>query len=135
MGDFDLASAFRFFGNAQDDLREAALGAIAKRVRVGGHLLLNNHRNPWAICARLNRLTGGNADNIDLHLPKLRALLARHGFEIVRLQPIGAWLLRSAWMSRAQADAPRSLRNERLFGAAWLAPIAPDLLVLAQRLR
>ena len=136
LGEFDLASSFRFFGNAQDELREAALHAIGKRIRVGGHLFINSHRNPMAIYALLNRVTGGDAaSKLDLPLSKLRALLARHGFEIVHLQPIGAWLLRAAWMARARADSPQSVRNERRFGAAWLAPISPDLLVLARKLR
>ena len=33
IGQFDLATSFRFFGNAEHELRQAAIAAIAKRVR------------------------------------------------------------------------------------------------------
>jgi SAM-dependent methyltransferase len=134
LGQFDLISSFRFFGNAQDELREAALQAITKRLASGGHLLINNHRNPHALYARLDRLTGGDAAQVmDLHLPKLRRLLQRHGLQIVLAQPIGAWLYRARLMYTAQPDDARALRNEARFSAGWLAPIAPDMILAARK--
>ena len=133
IGQFDLVSSFRFFGNAQDELREAALQAIARRTRKGGHLLINSHRNPRAIYALLDRMSGGDAGQMDLPLAKLRALLRRNGFEIVRLQPIGAWMYRARQMVKATPEDARSVCNERRFGLPALAAIAPDVIVLAVR--
>lgn len=133
LGQFDLVTSFRFFGNAQDDLREGALRAIVKRLAAGGVLVINSHRNPRALYARLIRLTGGDTSDLDLDLPKLRTLLSRHGLRIVALQPIGAWMYRARMMVLTRPDDPRAVRNEARFGAPWLASIAPDCIVVAQR--
>ena len=53
--DFDLATAFRFFGNAQDDLRRAAFRAISRQLARGGYFVFNNHRNLGSGRARLQR--------------------------------------------------------------------------------
>ena len=108
LGSFDLVSSFRFFGNAQPDLRKAALRAISKRVERGGYLLINSHRNPRALYVRVQRVTGGDAGGMDLHLAKLRALLSSHGFEIVHLKPIGAWMYRWRIMETTRADDARA---------------------------
>lgn len=134
LGDFDLITSFRFFGNAQDDLRDAALKALVRRLAPGGHLLINSHRNPRALFAVLERLTGGTtAAAMDLHLPKLRSLLLRHGLSIVALQPIGAWMYRSSIMLSTRADEPRAVKNEARFGGELFAPIAPDVIVVARK--
>jgi len=133
LGRFDLVSSFRFLGNAQDELRRAALGAIAKRVVPGGYLLVNNHRNPRALYALLGRLAGGESGQMDLDLPKLRALLGDFGFDIVHMQPIGVWMHRARTMVSARADDERSVRNERRFGSPNFAHIAPDLIVAARK--
>ena len=49
LGQFDLATSFRFFGNAEDDLRRTVLRALARLIRPGGHLIVNSHRNPRAL--------------------------------------------------------------------------------------
>lgn len=134
LGQFDLVSSFRFFGNAQDELRRSALQAIVQRIAPGGHLLINSHRNPRALYAVFERLTGGTALTMDLHLPKLRDLLANHGLRIVFMQPIAAWMYRSGIMLSTKADAPTALKNEARFSRSLWAAIAPDTIVVAQKL-
>lgn len=133
LGTFDLISSFRFFGNAQDELRDNAMRAIVKRLAPGGYLVINSHRNPRALYALLDRLTGGNAGEMDLHLSKLRQLLRRHGLQIKRLQPIGAWMFRSRMLGAYRADDAVALTNERRFGHPLLSAVAPDVIVVAQR--
>jgi ubiquinone/menaquinone biosynthesis C-methylase UbiE len=133
LGQFDLVTSFRFFGNAQDELRDAALRAITRRLAPGGHLVINSHRNPRALYALLDRATGGNAGAMDLHHGKLEALMGRHGLRIVGRQPIGAWMFRASMLARADPDEPRAAANEARFSAAWLAPIAPDAIVIARK--
>ncbi len=133
LGQFNLATSFRFFGNAQDELRDGALAAIAKRITPGGHLIINSHRNPRALFALFDRLKGGQSGSMDLHLPKLRALLARHGLNIVALQPIGAWMYRHSIMLTTRADERRAEKNEARFSHPVFASIAPDTIVVAQK--
>lgn len=133
LGQFDLITSFRFFGNAQDELREGALQAITKRLARGGHLIINSHRNPRALFALLARVTGGSAEDMDLHLPKLRGLVGRHGLDIVALQPIGAWMFRMRMMLTTRADDARALKNEARFGSEIFAPVAPDVIVVARK--
>lgn len=133
LGSFDLVSSFRFFGNAQPELREAALRAITKRLDSGGCLLINSHRNPDALYVRLQRLTGGDSGGMDLTLPRLRELLGRHGLEVTHLQPIGAWMYRWRIMETTRPDEPRALRGEAWFGSPLFAAIAPDVIVVARK--
>lgn len=132
VGTFDLVTAFRFFGNAEDALREAALRAIVKRMAPGARLILNNHRNPGALYALLDRLTGGNANGMDLTLGKLRGLLRRHGLHIIKVVPIGVWMYRSRLLHGSKPDDARALQREARFSSPVLASVAPDMIVVAQ---
>lgn len=134
LGTFDLITSFRFFGNAQDELREGAMRALVKRLRPGGFLVINSHRNPRALYSLLDRLTGGDAGNMDLHLGKLRALLTRHGLRIRRLRPIGAWMYRARMLNAFSADDPVAIAREQRFSSPMWASISPDTIVVAQRI-
>ena len=133
LGRFDLVTSFRFFGNAQQDLRAAVLPALNRALKPGGYLIINSHRNPRSIAALLHGLTGGEPSGMDLHWNKLKALLRRHGFEIVRVQPIGAWMYRFKLQAQ-QHDAQRAARLERRYGHPMFATVAPDVLVVARKL-
>jgi SAM-dependent methyltransferase len=133
IGNFNLVTSFRFFGNAQDDLRESALAALVKRLVPGGHLIINSHRNPRALYAVLDRLTGGDGGGMDLHFGKLRQLLQRHGLTVRTVRPIGAWMVRSRMLNAFRADDPVAVARERRFAHPALAAIAPDTIVVAQR--
>lgn len=133
LGQFDLVSSFRFFGNAQPELREVALRAIAKRLAGDGHLLINSHRNPQALYALFDRMTGGDSGQMDLTLARLRDLLGRHGLRIVRLVPIGTWMYRARYMAQAKPDDLTSVRNEARFSKPWLAAVSPDVIVVARK--
>lgn len=68
-----------------------------------------------------------------MHLPKLRALLNRHGLTIVGLQPIGAWMYRTSLMLTTKVEDARAVNNEARFGGEMFASIAPDLIVVAKK--
>jgi len=46
---FDLITAFRFFPNADLELRSDAMRYIADKLNHNGTLILNNHRNFWSL--------------------------------------------------------------------------------------
>jgi len=128
LGRFDLITAFRFFGNAEDGLRRAVLRRLRGLIADDGCLLINNHRNPASLLATLSR----HAEGMDLTYPKLEALLAEHGFAVSRRIPIGAWMLRHRWSERAVWDSWAGRLAERLARPAALCRYAPDMLVLAR---
>lgn len=132
LGTFDLATAFRFFGNAEPALRQQVLQVLAGLVRPGGYLILNNHRNPRALYALFHRLTGGRPE-MDLTHAGLQRLLAQHGFQVVNSVPIGAWLYRSRMLGQVRTIDGGSLRREAIFGHRLLAPVAPDTILVARR--
>lgn len=134
LGLFDLASAFRFFGNAQDELRSAALAAISRHLRPGGYLIINNHRNPRSLLGLWHRAgADAAAPSLDLTHAKLKALLRRHGFEIAAQRAIGFWLYRFKLTTAACLESPAAARLERAFQHSMFARFAPDAVVVARK--
>jgi SAM-dependent methyltransferase len=129
----DLVTAFRFFGNAEDELRTNALQAIWRCLAPGGYLVLNNHRNPWSVPALLLRATGERGP-LDLHYWKLKHLLRRTGFRVRRTYGLGGWiyrakLLRPDVLNSRWADAFEQVSRLKLAG-----PWCPDAVIVAQRM-
>lgn len=104
---FELVTAFRFFPNAQDDLRTDVLRRIVSHLSDDGVLVFNNHKNYTSTVFSLGRLIGRK----DLHAMKsdeVEDLVNFAGLEIVDAYHIGAipatdrylfvpiWLLRPA---------------------------------------
>ena len=134
LGRFDLVTAFRFFGNAQQSLRVAAMNAINRLLRVGGCLVINSHRNPHAVAALLLAATGGGTGGMDLSYFKLRSLLRRFGFEMEQVIPVGVWMYRSKLLGM-EHPPERAERLEQRFRFPALAPVAPDVIVVARKIR
>jgi SAM-dependent methyltransferase len=88
---FDLVTAFRFFLNADDDLRRGVLRAIAQTLRSDGLLIANIHGNLWS--ARLpsflfrRYLLRQEMNALTLH--RMRRLLREQGFSIVAVFGVG----------------------------------------------
>ncbi len=85
---FDLITAFRFFANAQEDLRKDAIRALSAHLAPEGVLIFNNHKNLTFPTNRLKRklgrgftrgMTRGDADH----------LVASAGLVIERVYPFG----------------------------------------------
>lgn len=94
-GPYDLITAFRFFLNAQDELREAALRALHGALADDGLLVFNIHGNRWSlrlpgvlVRRYVLRQTSPNRLN-SLSFPKMRRLLARQGFRVVEVRGYG----------------------------------------------
>ena len=132
IGQFDLVSSFRFFGNADPPLRSAVLKELNRRIRPGGYLLVNNHRNPLALMNILAALQGQSID-VDLTHRRFCRLLRDAGFEPVLVCPIAVWQFRHALAASAGQRTDREAQLERRFGNAAWAHIAPDSVILARK--
>jgi ubiquinone/menaquinone biosynthesis C-methylase UbiE len=131
IGTFDLVTSFRFLGNAQNDLRKESISVMCSLLRPGGHLVVNNHRNPLALGTLLYGATGG-VHKMDLTYFKLRRLLSENRLSIVRTVPIGFWLFRSSMQARPRAYlADRTW--EAMFSSRLFTPFAPDMIVVARK--
>ena len=128
---FDLITAFRFFGNAEDELRASALDAIRARLKRNGMLLLNNHRNAWNAIEVVRRLCG-QADYADLSTSKLRMLLKSAGFRVVLTHGIGGWWMLGSRLGQRRADRPMARLLDAALSGGPLVPFAPDSIVVAQ---
>jgi SAM-dependent methyltransferase len=133
LGLFDLVTSFRFFGNAQDDLRSSVLSAINRRLRPGGYLIINNHRNPQSFLGIASQATA-EGKQLDLSHAKLKALLRRHGFEIAFQRAIGFWIFRFKLTTSGILESAPANWLERAFARSWFAPFSPDALIVARKI-
>jgi SAM-dependent methyltransferase len=94
-GPYDLITSFRFFLNAQDELRSAALRVLHGALADDGLLVLNIHGNRWSLrlpSVLFHRYVLRETKPIrvnQLSYWKMRRLLRRHGFEVVELRGYG----------------------------------------------
>jgi len=131
IGQFDLITAFRFFGNAEDSLRNSVLNALRSHIKEDGYLLINNHRNPKSLLSRIS----GDKGNMDLDYKKLPNILATNGFTIIRKIPIGTWFLRNSWLKQEIWEHPLGKFADLITRIPALAPISPDMVILAQPIK
>lgn len=134
IGLFDLVTSFRFLGNAEPELRAAAIAALNRHQPIGGYLIVNNHRNPASL-ANLSRKMRGSAVDVDLTHRRLSRLLNSGGYEIVKVRPVGAWQFRAKLESLGETDPALARKLEGWCRARILAPIAPDAVVVARKCR
>jgi ubiquinone/menaquinone biosynthesis C-methylase UbiE len=132
IGGLDLITAFRFFGNAQQDLRRQALIALRRIMTSRGYLIFNNHRNPTALKALLFKISGGH-ENLDLDIKKIKRLLNDAGFKVVRIYGIGVWVIRDR-MARNRPLLSSILAKclEHLSLLPGVARFCPDMIVVAR---
>jgi ubiquinone/menaquinone biosynthesis C-methylase UbiE len=127
---FDLVTSFRFFGNAEDEIRTSALRSISGMLADNGYFIFNDHRNPWTILNALKKLVGDD-EMLDLHYWKLKKLLKESGFKIVHIYGIGFWVIRSKLMKYLFSDLGKTL--DRITRLNFLGAFCPDFIVIAQK--
>lgn len=82
---FDLITAFRFFVNAEDELKASALTALYSHLRPGGILIANIHQNknsPLGLIFRLLNTIKGKQVYHTMSLDAFCALLEDHHFKV-----------------------------------------------------
>jgi len=90
---FNLITAFRFFLNAELELRSAAIKAIVELLDDDGYLVFNNHQNsgsPW-IRLRYAHYRKKNPEGIYnvMSIEQMKNLVEEAGLETIEIYPIG----------------------------------------------
>ena len=92
---FDLITAFRFFPNAESDLRRDAIAALSGHLAPGGILILNNHMNRNSLVRRavvaLGRTTSESKQHSDWGMSREEVvqMVTGAGLSVVREFPLG----------------------------------------------
>lgn len=87
---FDLITAFRFFPNAEPELRLAVLRVLARHVAPRGVLVFNNHKNRNSIRGRISRFLGRADSMPTMTDAEVRALVADAGLRVVESIPLAS---------------------------------------------
>lgn len=90
---FNLITAFRFFVNAEPELRSAAIRSLAELLDENGYLVFNNHQNsgsPWIKLrnARYRKKQPEYVLNV-MSFEQMKNLAEGAGLEIIEIYPAG----------------------------------------------
>jgi SAM-dependent methyltransferase len=85
---FDLITAFRFFPNAEPELRRAALRVLVRHLAPHGVLVFNNHKNRNSLPRRISRFLGRSVAEPTMSDGEVQALLAGAGLRIEEAIPL-----------------------------------------------
>jgi SAM-dependent methyltransferase len=123
---FNLITAFRFFPNAEPELRLAVLRVLARHLATRGVLVFNNHKNRNSLPRRVSRLLGREVPGLTMTHREVQALIADAGLRIVQVIPLA-----SLPFSENHPLVPVSLLEpleRRISGLTPLTGIAQDVL-------
>ena len=132
LGTFDLVSSFRFFGNAQPELRDSALTTINKVLKKGGYFITNNHRTPNALVYKIQKARGSD-QGLDLTHKLFKELLEKHGFAIETKRAIGFWILRPKWLNNVTENSRYDAILESIFHYRIFSPFSLDTIIVARK--
>jgi len=90
---FNLITAFRFFLNAEPELRSATIGALVELLDEDGFLVFNNHQNsgsPWIKLRYAHYRKKNPEDTFNLmSIEQMKNLAEEAGLEVVEIHPAG----------------------------------------------
>jgi SAM-dependent methyltransferase len=85
---FDLITAFRFFPNAEPELRRAVIAVLSKHLAPQGVLVFNNHKNKNSVRRRLSRILGREVPAPTMTHTEVEALVQGVGFQVLQAIPL-----------------------------------------------
>jgi len=85
---FDLITAFRFFPNAEEELRSAVIRTLTGYLAPGGHLVFNNHKNDTSLMLKVAR-AAGRGDPRNMSHMEVEDLVQISGLRIREAIPLG----------------------------------------------
>ena len=86
---FNLVTAFRFFPNAEPELRRSVLLILARHLAPDGLLVFNNHKNRDSLARRISRLLGREVARGTMSHAEVEDLLRQAGLRILKMIPLG----------------------------------------------
>jgi SAM-dependent methyltransferase len=128
---FDLITAFRFFPNAEPELRQAVFSVLARHLSPHGVLVFNNHKNRNSLRARIARLRGRGVTRGTMTHAEVEVLLPQAGLRILEVIPVA-----SLPLSEKHVFLPVRLVEpmERMIGrCSPLAGLAQDIIYVCGR--
>jgi len=133
---FDVITAFRFFPNAEDGLRQEVMKALCAVLAPGGRMIVNNHRRRvnlrWLLRSVLNVFRRKKKDLHTMSDGEMRALAARNGMYIVETRHFGVWPVLKE--SKPFLSMPRLEAFERWASRQqWLSGIASHKIYVLTR--
>jgi len=81
---YSLITAFRFFPNAENELRHQAMNALTKRLKTNGYLVFNNHKHTGSTRNRLAKLLG-RRNFKGMSMSEVKKLTQQFNLEIVKI--------------------------------------------------
>ncbi|MGN6391566.1 MAG: class I SAM-dependent DNA methyltransferase [Gemmatimonadales bacterium] len=85
---FDLITAFRFFPNAEPELRQTALSILVRHLAPGGVIVFNNHKNRDSLRWRISLLRGRGSTAGTMNDAEVKALVSNAGLRVYRVVPL-----------------------------------------------
>ena len=128
---FDLITAFRFFPNAEPDLRLAAFRILSRHLAPRGILVFNNHKNRNSLARRISRLLGREVAKGTMTHSEVEALVAGAGLRIVEVIPLAILPV-----TQNHSILPTFILEpveQWIGGLSSLAPIAQDIVYVCAR--
>ncbi len=131
-GPFDLITAFRFFLNAEPDLRNEVLTWMRGSLQPGGLVVANFHLNPASLRGTYLRARMPSAARPPMmSVKKACRLFAAHGFAIRQILGYSFLPYRRAGQALLAPAARRAVET-RLAGTEALLPVAGSFLLVAK---
>jgi SAM-dependent methyltransferase len=130
---FNLITAFRFFPNAEPELRLSVLRVLARHLATPGVLVFNNHKNRNSLPRRVSRFLGREAPGPTMTHREVKALVTDAGLDIRQVIPLA-----SLPFSENHPLLPVSVLEPLERGISGLTPltgIAQDVLYVCTRAR
>lgn len=81
---FNLITAFRFFPNAQPELRKQAMHALRKHLDDDGYIVFNNHKNTGSTRNRVAMLFG-RRNFKGMSIDEIKQLAEEHDLEVIEM--------------------------------------------------
>jgi len=110
---FDLVTAFRFFPNAEDQLRVDAMLALSRKVKPNGVLIFNNHKHAGNIVYRARNVLG--RPNRAMTHSQALSLVSMAGLKVEEIRGFGILPSDERWMA-----FPGFIHRVADATAAWL---------------
>lgn len=108
---FNLITAFRFFLNAEPELRRAAIKVLATLLDENGYFVFNNHRNETSPLVRFRYNRCRRKRNF-MSMQETRDLVSEAGLKIVKIYPVGFLPLYKIKLPYALSNAVDSIATK-----------------------